>query len=118
MKQPRTQADRLVLLGLIGTALRRTRAGELAAADEAAVVAELRGRADGRADLLAAAIGLLEGTAGITDLAGEWERRASALVRQAGPDPEALLAWIAEGQRRARLRRAEEVRLARAESGQ
>jgi hypothetical protein len=118
MKQLRTQADRLVLLGLIGAALRRTRAGELAAADEAAVVAELRGRADGRADLLAAAFVLLEGTAGITDSAGEWERRAAALVRQAGPDPEALPAWIAEGRRRARLRRAEEIRLARTGSGQ
>ena len=95
----RPQADRILVAELTGEARHHAKWRDLTAAEEAAAVAELRELADGRADLLAEVAGIFEGTS-----EGELDeplcRQAAMLCRQAGADPEAIPAWVAEGRRR------------------
>jgi hypothetical protein len=83
---------------LSGTARRHARWHGLAAAEEAAAVAELRELAAGRADLLAEAAGVWLG------FAEEWDqpraRQAAELCRMAGADPDAIPRWIEVGRER------------------
>ena len=99
MVDKRPQADRILVAELFGEARHQAKWRDLTAAEEAAAVAGLRELAGGRADLLAEAAGLLEGVR-----EGEPDeplaRQAAGLCREAGADPEAIPAWIAEGRRR------------------
>ena len=100
----RSQADRILIARLEGTAMRHARWHEPAEAETAAAVAELAGILAGRDDgpaLLAEAAGLLTGyhEGGL----GEPRARAAAhFLAEAGADPELVGAWAAEGRRRNR----------------
>ncbi len=63
MLDKRPEADRILIARLMGTAKRHARWRDLTPAEHAAAVAELRDLAAGRADLLAEAAGILEGSA-------------------------------------------------------
>jgi hypothetical protein len=99
MIDKRPAHDRLLVAEIWGEARRRAQWRELTADEEAAALSELRALAGGRADLLAEVAGVLEGSR-----AGEPDeplaRQAAELCRKAGADPEAIPAWIEEGQRR------------------
>ena len=96
----RPQADRLLVAELYGEARRQARWRELSSEEETAAVAELRTLASGRADLLAEAAGIFEGTSE-GELNEPLCRQAADLCRKAGADPEAIPAWTEEGRRRA-----------------
>ena len=100
MIDKRPLADGLLVAGIYGEARRHARWRDLSADEEAAAVVELRELAGGRADLLAEVAGILEG-AREGELDEPLARQAAALCRKAGADPEAILAWIEEGRRRA-----------------
>jgi len=95
----RPQPDRLLIAEIHGEARHRAQWRELTDAEETAAVAELRKLADGRADLLAAVAGVLEGTS-----EGQMDeplaRQAAMLCRKAGADPEATPGWVEVGRRR------------------
>jgi hypothetical protein len=95
----RPQADMILIARLMGTSRRHARWEAMSAAEEAAGAAEFRELAAGRADLLAEAAGILEGSS-----EGEPDEPlmhcAARLCRAAGADPGAIGAWIAEGRRR------------------
>jgi hypothetical protein len=99
------QADRILIAQLHGESARHARRGELAGGERDAAVAAVRELAGARGDLLAHVAGVLEGFAeGEPDEAAP--RRAAALCRDAGADPELIPAWIEIGrQRRAGARR-------------
>ena len=99
MADKRPQADRILVAQLTGEAGHHAKWRDLTEAEEAAAVAALRELAGGRADLLAEVAGILEGAhEGKPD--EPLARQAAGLCRKAGADPEAIPAWIAEGQRR------------------
>jgi hypothetical protein len=77
----------------------RARWRELSGDEKAAAVAALAELVAGRADLLAEVAGVLEG-ASEGELDEPLARQAARLCRQAGADPEAILAWVEEGRRR------------------
>ena len=101
MNQDRSgaNADRIVVAQLTGEARHRARCRPLTGEEEAAVLAELRALAGGRADLLAEVAGIFEGTS-----EGEPDeplaRSAARLCRMAGADAGAVPGWIEEGRRR------------------
>ena len=95
----RPQADRLLIAEIWGEARRRARWRDLSSDEEATAVAALRELADGRADLLAEVVGVLEGTSE-GELDEPLTRQAADLCRKAGADPEAIPGWIEEGRRR------------------
>jgi len=99
------EADGILIAQLHGESERHARRGDLAGDERAAAVAAVRELAGGRGDLLAHVAGILEGfSAGEPDEATP--RRASALCRDAGADPELIPAWIEIGrERRADARR-------------
>ena len=86
---------------LSGIAQRHARWGNLTEDEAAAVVAELREVAHGRADLLAEIAGI---TLGSSESKGpEYRAQAEAiaeLCRAAGADEPLIPAWIEEGRRR------------------
>ncbi len=99
MIDKRPQADRLLVAELFGEARHHAKWRELTAAEAADAAVALRELAAGRADLLAEVAGILEG-ASEGELGEPLERQAAMLCREAGADPEAIPAWIAEGRRR------------------
>ena len=91
--------DRVPIDQIIGTVLSHTKERELTPDEEAAAVAALRERAGGRTDLLAEVAGMLEDHSE----GEEFEpvaRQVAILCRASGADPDAIPAWIEEGQRR------------------
>ena len=99
MVDNRSQAGRILIAQLTGTAKRNARWRELSGEEEAAAVAVLRDLAGGRADLLAQGAGLLEGFSE-GELDEPRARQAAGLYRKAGADPEAIPQWAEEGRRR------------------
>jgi hypothetical protein len=101
VSQDRPGADpgRLLVAEITGEARHRARWRPLTDEEEAAVLAELRALAAGRADLLAQVAGIFEGTS-----EGEPDeplaRSAARLCRMAGADASAVPGWIEEGRRR------------------
>jgi hypothetical protein len=94
--RPGADADRILVAQLTGEARHRARWRPLTEDEEAAALAELRGLAGGRADLLAEVAGIFEGTSeGEPD-----EPLARSAARMAGADTDAIPAWIEEGRRR------------------
>src|SRR5271169_660842 len=87
MIDKRPQADRLLVAEIYGEARRHARWRDLTGAEEAAAVTELRELADGRADVLAEAAGVLEG-AREGELDEPLARQAAGLCCKAGADPE------------------------------
>jgi hypothetical protein len=98
-RRPSPDRDRVLVAQLTGTARHHARWRELTRSEEAAAVTGLRQLADGRADLLAEVAGILEGACE-GELDEPLARQAARLCRQAGADPESILAWIEEGRRR------------------
>jgi hypothetical protein len=90
----------MIVPELTGEARHHARWRPLTQDEEAAAVAELRAIAGGRADLLAEAAGIFQGTSE-GELDEPLARQAADLCREAGADPEAIPGWIEEGRRRA-----------------
>jgi hypothetical protein len=88
--------DRILCAHLSGTAIRLARAG--GPINEA--VAELRGLAGGRADLLAEEAGLMAGTWSVWIGTGEYLLTAQLLV-MAGADHNRIAEWVDVGRERA-----------------
>lgn len=97
----RSQADRILIAQLHGTAKRHAKWRELTEPEHAAVVGELSELAASRDDLLAETAGLIEGFSE-GQLDEPLVRQAAALCRAAGADPEAIPAWIEVGRERRR----------------
>ena len=95
----RPQADRILVAKISGEAKRHATWRQLTADEEAAAVAALRELAGGRADLRAEVCGGMEG-ASEGELHEPLARQAAELCRKAGPGPEAIPRWIAEGRKR------------------
>ena len=100
MVEDRSHADRILVAQLTGEARYRAKWRELTEDETAAAVAELQALAGGRADLLAEAAGIFEGTSE-GELDEPLARSAARLCRMAGADSEAIPGWIEEGRRRA-----------------
>jgi hypothetical protein len=100
MKHYLPEPDDLIVAALHGAASRHAgwRAPEGAARE--AAVTELRGIANGRADLLAQVAGLLRGYSPAGDAMHEHNRIAADLLVEAGADPAATQKWIEVGGRR------------------
>jgi hypothetical protein len=90
--------DRVLIAQLHGEAKHHAKWRELTEAEHAAAVTELRGLANGRADLLAHVAGILEG-ASEGQLDELRARQAAALCRAAGADPDLISQWAEEGRR-------------------
>jgi hypothetical protein len=95
----RPQADRILVAQLTGEARHHARWRELTEVEHAAAVGELRELAAGRGDLLAEVAGIFEGTSE-GELDEPLARQAAQLCRDAGADPDLILAWVQEGRRR------------------
>ncbi len=99
MIDKRPETDRILIAEIWGEA-RRAQWRQLAEDGEAAAVAALRELAGERADLLAEAAGILEGTSE-EELDEPLAQQAAQLCRKAGADESAIPVWIQEGRRRA-----------------
>ena len=99
MIDKRPSADRILIAEIWGEARHRAQWRELTGDEEAAAVAALRELAGGRADLLAEAAGVLEGTSE-GELDEPLAMQAAMLCRKAGADREMIPGWIEEGRRR------------------
>jgi len=102
--RPGPDHDRLTVARLSAITQRHARWREMTAAETTAAVAELRETADGRANLLAETAGLLIGFHE-GDLEEPRAKAAAELCCLAGADEALIPQWIAEGRRRAELRR-------------
>ena len=101
MIDERSQADRILIAQLQGTAKRHAKWRELTEPEHVAAVEDLRELAAGRADLLAEVAGVIEGFSE-GELDEPLARQAAQLCSDAGADPETLEAWIEVGRERRR----------------
>jgi hypothetical protein len=102
VQRPSSHSDRLIVASLNGAASRH--AGWTNPDGEArdVAIAELWEIAEGRADLLAEAAGILSGFERAGDPAAERHRIMAGLLIDAGADSELLEHWTEVGERRAR----------------
>jgi hypothetical protein len=97
--RPSPDRDRLLAAELCGAALHHAKWRDLTEEEHAAAVAELRGLASGRADLLAEQAGLLIGSSEGT-INAPFKRCAAELLIAAGADENLIPQWIEEGRKR------------------
>lgn len=95
-----SDADRILVARIAGTATRHARTREWTAGKEAAAVADLHELAGGRPDLLAEEAGIALAVS-LGRLDEEWCRRIAHLCIAAGADEAAIPRWIEVGLRRA-----------------
>ncbi len=97
--RPSPDRDRLLAAELCGVALHHAEWRDLTEEENAAAVAELRGLAAGRADLLAEQAGLLIGGSEGT-INAPFKCCAAELLIAAGADENLIPQWVEEGRKR------------------